>query len=360
MSSCAPKRGVVLVREANWGKWVQKVLDFDPQSGTFTLSDPVEGNSMTLLVKDRKAFHVKPSPYTIPQYPMALALHLYPLFLSRDDEEGRELHISSLERKDMLDWSYYFQSYVSAVSHAINVSVLPPLSEEEERVSQQLLGGQADQQVLVDKFNIPVTKKTLTCLKDLEWLSDEVVNFYFALVQERAAKRGTVRVFCWTSFFFSKLVANGYSGVKNWTSRKQIDLFADTDLILIPVHVVDHWALGVVDLKNKTTQYLDSLGASPESLDFHSVILEYLRCEFGAKRPGSELDTKAFKRLAPPTDLPLQSNGSDCGVFICMYALVIAAGLPVTSLGSPDVDAMRRRMAVDIVRGKIRFFPRQN
>ena len=337
-----------MVREANWGKWIQKVMDFDPDTGTITLSDPAEGTSLALLVRDRKNFHVKPSPYVIPQYPLALALHLYPLFLSETDEEGRELHISSIERKDVLDWSYFFQSYVSSAG----ASILPPLTEEELRVSAQLLSssGSDSSVTLVDKFNIPVSKKTLSCLADLEWLSDEIVNFYFSLIQERAK-----RVFCWTSFFYPKLLANGYAGVKNWTTRKQVDLFSDADVVLIPVHVVDHWALGVVDLRRKTTQYLDSLGS--DSLDFHAVVLDYLKQEHTSKK-GGEFDTISFRRLVPPASLPLQSNGSDCGVFISMYALLIAAGIDVTKLGTPDVDAMRKRMAVDIVRGKIRFFPK--
>eukprot|EP01066_Platyproteum_vivax_P017179 Platyproteum_vivax@DN7310_c0_g1_i1.p2 len=41
-----------------------------------------------------------------------------------------------------------------------------------------------ESEVLVEKFNIPITRGCLGCLKEGEWLNDEVINFYMMMIQE--------------------------------------------------------------------------------------------------------------------------------------------------------------------------------
>ena len=346
-----PKTGVVLVRETD--VWTQKRMEFDPTEGVIRLTGG--GKEFTARVTDRNLFKVKPSPYRIPQYPEALALHLYPLaFDQHASEMNDELHISSIDRKDILEWSYFFQRWIQ--DKPATPSIVLDLSPAEEVVASNLLRRSGNQTaVLVDKFNIQVTRKTLSCLEPGEWLSDELVNFYFSLLYA-----DTPKVFCWSSFFYTKLTAGGsgynYRGVRSWTTKKGVDLFdaSKVTTVLIPLHIVDqaHWALGVVDMLSATTIYLDSLGG--ESDEFHDTIHRYLEDEYRDKKGDSGRDPIVFTRKSPPNDLPMQANGSDCGVFICMYALAIVRGLQPTAEPLEDrVEVMRRRMAVDIVNGAI-------
>ena len=360
-----PKRGIVLIREANAGNWIQKIIEFDPNIGVIKLWNPSPDVSKvapnaTAKIQSKKSFKVKPSPYMIPQYPDALALHLYPVFIDGVDDEddvGSELHISSIDRKDIIEWSYYLTNWASEVPEESSSSsptcpIVSDLTEEDSRIASAILSkASITDDVLIDKFNVQVTRKTLQCLRKLEWLSDEVLNFYFSLIQEKFSPK----IFCWTSFFYTKLSSGGYTGVRNWATRRGIDLFNQVDVMLIPLHISDqaHWALGVVNMRSHETMYLDSLGG--ENLDFHSTILQYLQDEHRKQR-GSELgNLESWTRRTPPQNLPLQTNGSDCGVFICMYALALASGTEPTTacISASMVESMRKRIAIEIVRGRI-------
>jgi hypothetical protein len=366
-----PKRGIVLIREANAGNWVQKIIEFDPNVGVIRLWNPSPDTSKcppnaTAKIQNKKSFRIKPSPYMIPQYPDALALHLYPVFIEGVDEEddvGSELHISSMERKDIIEWSYYLTNWASETPTEESTSssnlpsnpIVSDITEEENRIATAiLLKSPASDDVLIDKFNVRVTRKTLQCLRKLEWLSDEVLNFYLSLIQEKFSPK----IFFWNSFFYTKLTNGGYNytGVRNWASRRGIDLFGGkVDMMLLPLHISDqaHWALGVVNMKNFQTIYLDSLGG--ENLEFHSVILQYLQDEH-RKQCGVDLpNLESWSRGNPPSTLPLQTNGSDCGVFICMYALALARGIDPTTacISASMVDSMRKRIVIEIVRGRI-------
>ena len=370
-SSVPVKRGVVLVREANWGSWVQKVLEFDPSEAVLKLIDPTTNKTdLEARISNRKDFKVKPSPYLIPQYPDALALHLYPLSPvgeAVESDSGTELHVASINKRDILDWSYFFRDWLNQPDRVIapcatnDLSLVADLTDEEERLATVLLSKSSkrhrpddpgESTVLIEKFNIEVSRKTLSCLRPLEWLSDEVVNFYFSLIQSE-----NDGVFCWNSFFYTKLSSGGYnySGVRNWAAKRGIDWFdGNIDIMLIPLHISDqaHWAVGVVDLKHKTTTYLDSLGA--ENPIFHTVILNYLDDESRTRKPGkAKFDRDSWSARGAPMNLSLQTNGSDCGVFICMYALAIARGKDVSCVTPESVEPMRKRIAIDIVSGRI-------
>ena len=358
-SATEVKRGSVLLRDSRSGNWCQRLIAFDPVGGRIQFYDPLENQSLDFSIPNRARFNVKTSPYLLPQYPTALTLHLFPVQSESCSET--DLHVATIDLRDIQDWSYYLQNWVSTQPDGSNQfsSVIPNLSEKEESKSEFLLapsGAYDTQTVLVDKFNIPVTRKTLQCLRDGEWLSDEVVNFYFSMMQEKSNRK----IFCWNSFFYSKLSSSGYMGVRNWTSRRNIDLFdlSQVEVLLIPVHVVDHWALGVVDMMNKMTVYLDSLGS--DSVEFHSTILAYLQSEFAAKHPGQDMAWNAWSRKTASKTLPLQSNGSDCGIFICMYALALASGNDFSTISTDRVPVMRRRIACDIARGKIKKWPAQD
>ena len=63
----------------------------------------------------------------------------------------------------------------------------------------------------------------------------QIINFYMGLISEKHD----------VSFFYTKLVAAGITGVGNW--MKDVDIF-NKQLWLIPVHQRVHWCLSTVDL----------------------------------------------------------------------------------------------------------------
>jgi len=72
------------------------------------------------------------------------------------------------------------------------------------------------------------------------------VNFYLALVARESGTQGNLRVYAFSTFFYSKLSKDGptHTSWDRWMRRGNI-MFFDYDLILIPIHQGNHWTLTV-------------------------------------------------------------------------------------------------------------------
>ncbi|EER13127.1 sentrin/sumo-specific protease, putative, partial [Perkinsus marinus ATCC 50983] len=143
------------------------------------------------------------------------------------------------------------------------------LTDEERMDARALLCRTGSELLAPKQYNIDITAHALSCLQQGRWLNDEVVNYYFMMLQDRSDrhKRKLPRAFLWNSFFWQKLSSNAsgaysYKSVARWSKRRHADIFS-FDMMIVPIHVgKTHWALGVVDLKDCTLSYYDSLGAS--------------------------------------------------------------------------------------------------
>lgn len=106
-------------------------------------------------------------------------------------------------------------------------------------------------EVLASRFSIDLTREKLQTLRPKIWLNDEVINFYFKLLQERSNKKAT-RCWCPNSFFWNKLSggpdrdcsAYSFKEVKRWTFKAKVDLF-ELDHVVFPMNIGNcHWAMG--------------------------------------------------------------------------------------------------------------------
>ncbi|CAG9462350.1 unnamed protein product [Pedinophyceae sp. YPF-701] len=223
--------------------------------------------------------------------------------------------------------------------------------------------------------NLVLTGNDVATLRGLGWLNDEVMNCYLALLQARDTRwreeeRGTPKCHFFNTFFFAKLYYNNrkydYAGVKRWTKTKAIqrqgqksECVLDCDLLLVPVHLGNHWTCAAVDLRNKALHFLDSLGgACDEALESMAC---WVRDEYKDKR-GEVMDVSDWERTAWGSDCPQQDNCSDCGVFSLMFANLLSRGLapPLQyELDGEEVlcaDRMpyfRKRVAYDILQQRV-------
>ncbi|KAL2104266.1 hypothetical protein ACEWY4_001134 [Coilia grayii] len=232
---------------------------------------------------------------------------------------------------------------------------IPPVEEPEfpeltqameVEVTKALRGGNQDE-VLSEGFRLTITRKDLQTLSHLNWLNDEVINFYMNLLVERSKRPDLPSVYTFNTFFFPKLRSAGFSAVRRWT--KKVDLFSH-DILLVPVHLGVHWCLSVIDFRKKTIWYLDSMGGSDH--DACRVLLKYLKQESQDKR-ASELDTSNWiLHSKKPNEIPQQMNGSDCGMFTCKYAEYITKDRPIT-FTQKHMPYFRRRMVWEILNRKL-------
>lgn len=223
---------------------------------------------------------------------------------------------------------------------------LPELTPDMEAAVDKALRPKPPEEVLARGFKLLVTRKDMETLAGLNWLNDEVINFYMNLLMERGRTvPGLPSVYAFNTFFYPKLLTSGYSALRRWT--RHVDIFAH-DLVLIPVHLGAHWCLAVIDFRAKSIRYLDSLGGSnPEC---HKALRQYLQEESRDKR-GTEMDLSDWTFEAVK-DIPQQMNGSDCGMFTLKYAEYITRDAKVT-FDQMHMPYFRRRMVYEILTKKL-------
>ena len=227
------------------------------------------------------------------------------------------------------------------------------LTCEEKLEAENLLAEcvEGDSELIIEKNNIEITRDKANCLRNREWLNDEVINFYMQIVHEKYSK-----TYLWNSFFWLKLSSDGqgynYKSVQRWTSRKKIDLFS-FDRFIVPMNIgKNHWALGLVDLKEKAIKYYDSLAEGTIHKSFVSHMKKYLADEWKDKKKGEECpDFENFE--TPLVYPPQQSNSYDCGVFTCMNAECLSARRDWIDFDQSMIPDMRLKMLLQIRNGRI-------
>lgn len=158
--------------------------------------------------------------------------------------------------------------------------------------------------------------------------------------------QGLPSVYSMNTFFIPRLLQSGHGGVKRWT--RKVDIFS-YDVIPVPVHVGQvHWCMAIIHLKNRTISYYDSMG-QPNSrvLD---ALADYLREESLDKKKKT-LDLSDW-RVESVKGVPRQNNGSDCGVFSCMFAEYITRDRDIT-FSQENMPYFRQKMILEISTGKL-------
>ncbi|XP_055327636.1 sentrin-specific protease 1-like isoform X2 [Paramacrobiotus metropolitanus] len=226
------------------------------------------------------------------------------------------------------------------------------LSYEEEEVVKKAFGSGSPTDVLSDKFRLQVTRKDIATLKGLSWLNDEVANFYLEMIVDRALRHPEKypKVYTYNTFFYTTLVNKAFDGVKRWT--KKVDIFS-YDLLLVPVHLGSHWCLAVMDMRERRINYYDSLGKANHACA--EKLLEYLQKEKSDKlkqsfdRQDWTIWMSAEERAKK---IPLQNNGSDCGVFMLKFADYISRRREI-NFDHTNMPYFRRRICWEILQQKL-------
>ncbi|KAG6615357.1 Sentrin-specific protease 7 [Phytophthora cinnamomi] len=174
---------------------------------------------------------------------------------------------------------------------------------------------------------ISVTLGDVDRLVPGEFLNDNIIDFYLRFLWRHLAPWQQQQTYFFTSHFFTQL--NGTNGahelttadpderfarVARWT-QKETNLF-EKRFLFIPINDSFHWSIAVL--------------CNPGS----AIIKKHRKekNELGADAVGEEetivtsFDSEGIGLLEP--NVPLQSNSSDCGVFLLMYAALIVGHFP--------------------------------
>lgn len=227
-----------------------------------------------------------------------------------------------------------------------------PLTDEEESEVSHALWGGGSHEVLVlhEASNIQITRDILQCLRTGAWLNDEVINVYLGLLKERERRESGKFLKChfFNTFFYERLNRDGYDfkAVRRWTTQKKLGYgLIECDKIFVPIHKDIHWCLAVINVKDETIQYLDSLGGT-DTLVLR-VLAKYFMDEVKDKSD-KQIDTTTWKQESVD-NIPLQKNGWDCGMFMLKYADFYSRGLTL-SFSQEHMEYFRKRTAKEILR----------
>ncbi|CAE7231551.1 unnamed protein product [Rhizoctonia solani] len=198
-----------------------------------------------------------------------------------------------------------------------------------------------------------VTDSDLARLKPAQWLNDEVINFYGALILARSeeAQKGKGKALdahYFNTFFFAKLEDMGYekSRIGKWT--KKIDIFKK-DIVLIPVNLGNaHWTCAAINFQKKRIEYHDSMGRKRGKI--YKILRDYLNSEHKDKKK-KDFDFAGWEDYFDD-NAPQQENGYDCGVFSCQYMECLSRGAPF-GFDQGNMGYLRQRMILEIMRGKL-------
>lgn len=220
----------------------------------------------------------------------------------------------------------------------------PPLTEAHGELINKAFRGDPNE-VLCKKFNLNVTRRDLLTIAGLNWLNDEVINFYMNLIMERAKLPKWPKAYAFNTFFYPKLLKDGHQSLRRWT--KKVDIF-EYAIICVPIHLGMHWCMAIIDLRAKYIRYYDSMGSSNNKcLD---ALKKYLEAEHLDKKK-IPLDTSDFE-LENVKDIPQQMNGSDCGMFSCTFAEFITRNAKIV-FSQEHMPYLRKKMVVEIMTGEL-------
>ncbi|NXC37554.1 SENP2 protease, partial [Penelope pileata] len=220
------------------------------------------------------------------------------------------------------------------------------LQAMEREIAAALGVGQPDE-VMSSAFKLRITREDIHTLADIQWLNDEVINFYMNLLMERGKKEGYPSVYAFSTFFYPKLDFGGYKAVRRWT--RDVDLFKQ-DMVIVPIHLTAHWTLAVIDMRKKTITYFDSFGKKGDKIC--DTLFRYLQEESKQKRKLELSAAEWTLRSMASHEIPQQTNGSDCGVFLCKYADYISRDKPFTFTQN-DMPYFRKKMVWEIIHQRL-------
>lgn len=210
-------------------------------------------------------------------------------------------------------------------------------------------------EVVVEGFGVKMKKWDLHSTIGLNWLNDEVINFYRELLLERE-NASPQNIYIHNTFFMTKLLQGGYNyeNVKKWLKRKKVDLFS-LRLLLIPMNLNGgHWTLATIDVPNGTITYYDSMGGSED--DALESLKRYVADEHLAHKKRPLPEGYKIRIVNTGRNVPQQNNCSDCGVFMCQFMNYLATN-DAFNFGQRDMPRLRLKMVLEILNKRLFDFP---
>ena len=169
----------------------------------------------------------------------------------------------------------------------------------------------------------------------------KVIDCYLSLLDEWDKQLGG------NSIFLAAIDINfDFTEYANNIQRRQLTL--ETKYLFCPMHInKNHWVIVVVDIKEKSLNYFDSMKGSGAN-QFKYVI----KC-LNILLPQTKWSQSVMSETI--VDFPLQKdNTTECGIFLMMYADYFLANLEM-DFSLEDMPKFRIKIFTDLVRNSLNY-----
>jgi sentrin-specific protease 1 len=202
-----------------------------------------------------------------------------------------------------------------------------------------------------------VILRSLRSLLPGRWLNDEIINEYLRILVSKHNEvcRQKNQRLCHaynTAFMFNLISRNAddekynYEEVRRWSKKVPGKNLFDLDKLFIPINQNNtHWMLVVVSFQECCIRFYDSQKRDRRSGPDQKY-LQWIKMYIKDER--HKLPLHDWKSEVTPPETPTQSNGFDCGVFVCSFVELIIAGRPLTFC-QEDVTKNRNRIAWTLI-----------
>jgi sentrin-specific protease 1 len=239
-----------------------------------------------------------------------------------------------------------------------------------------------------DRVGAKVYRSDIHRLQRGQWLSDECINSYIELLGHDLRLHlpsNVIKFHVFNTHFYNFLTTDvkDVDRIARWSNGcgayyEKTDLF-DLDVVIIPQNLRNaHWVMSCIRVQLKIIEFYDSMFGTGE--DHFKLIMDFLVLHYSQVRGGNfdrtgwklinrrvrclyvsaKLDRINRNIICFSQDIPRQTNGYDCGVFVCNYVECILLNNSVFSFSgsSADMDICRLRIALALKRGNLFFTPR--
>ncbi len=171
----------------------------------------------------------------------------------------------------------------------------------------------------------------------------------FSIKSQRKRNQNRIDGQCKTSFAtpsFWKYILDGE--IRGANETKYVDIFTCSRM-LIPVNIkLKHWILACIDFEQKWIAWFDSISETHEQET--RLLFAWLTREhsFNSTTIFDPAEWSLHSGPPPGTQVPLQTNDYDCGIYICLYAAFLDMRLPL-SFSQHDTRNVRTWMAHEMI-----------
>ena len=160
-----------------------------------------------------------------------------------------------------------------------------------------------------------LTIDKLNMFKANNWLGDGCINEYSRLLCQ---EHNNIHIF--NTNFYKIFRQLGYNHVISYTHNRRgyLNIF-EKDLVFFPIFYNRHWMLIVYIVDKNKLIFIDSF-RTPNTYHLEKA-KQYLILE---ERQHSQVNRAIDIQLIQLYDNPLQTNGVDCGVFVCLEIRYLA------------------------------------